>query len=135
MKNFIITTGAVLLILAMMHWQFQISHMLRTKEELKTVADEAATAAALCIDAEAYAQDILAFDKEQAGDSAEQVIKRNLPESFKKLRWEICFDVSENLVPQVRVFLYLDRLKVEARCRYIPDSRLSAVSREAIMKE
>ena len=47
MKNFIITTGAVILIVTIMSYQFQCNRLLREKQQLKYVADEAAATAAL----------------------------------------------------------------------------------------
>lgn len=121
MKNFIITAGTLFLILTIMQYQFTLNQLLRDKADLKNVADEAAAAAALCVDAESFGEGALCFNRETAASKAGASISANLKERMMKdLQWEITFNGEELQRPEVSVVLQWKKLKVISVYEYVP---------------
>lgn len=118
MKNFIITTGAVILILTIMSYQFQCNQMLREKQLLKYAADEAAATAGLCFDEDHFGEGRLLFDRKKATRKAEQVISYNLQDS--QFIWKISFTDQGQQRPFVTIIIEKDRLKVLSKYEYLP---------------
>ena len=118
MKNFIITTGAVILIVTIMSYQFQCNRLLREKQQLKYVADEAAATAALCFDEVSFGEGRLLFDRKRAMKKAEQIIAYNLQNS--KLIWKISFEDQDVQRPSVTITIEKDRLKIMSKYDYLP---------------
>ncbi|MGN0659961.1 MAG: hypothetical protein ACI4LA_10215 [Emergencia sp.] len=122
MKNFIITAGAVLLMLNIMSWQFQINSLLREKAELKNAADEAAATAGICFDESLYGDGLLRFDRERAREKSEEILRLNLPEkgNAEETRMEITFEGENEGRPAVTVTLQRGKLKVLSRYEHVP---------------
>ena len=118
MKNFIITTGAVILILTIMSWQFRCNDMLREKQLLKYAADEAAASAGLCFDEDSFGQGRLLFDRKKAVNKAEQVISYNL--QSREVVWKISFADQGLQSPFVTVMIEKGPLKVLSKYEYLP---------------
>ena len=113
MKNFIITTGAVILIVTIMSYQFQCNRL-----QLKYVADEAAATGALCFDEVSFGEGRLLFDRKRAMKKAEQIIAYNLQNS--KLIWKISFADQDVQRPSVTITIEKDRLKIMSKYDYLP---------------
>ena len=118
MKNFIITTGAVILILTIMSFQFQCNQLLREKQLLKYAADEAAATAGLCFDEIHFGEGKLLFDRRKALQKAEQVIAYNVSDS--EIIWKISFADQDEKNPSVTITIEKKRLKVMSKCEYLP---------------
>lgn len=121
MKNFIITAGALLLILTIMQYQFTLNHLLSQKAELKYAADEAAATAGLCIDAQMYGEGNLCFDKEKARKRAEQSLEYNLNVSENDdVKWEIHFEEGEDQRPKVIVRVHQGKMNIVSVYEHVP---------------
>ena len=118
MKNFIITTGAVVLILTIMSYQFQCNRLLRERQLLKYAADEAAATAGLCFDEERFGEGKLLFDRRKALQKAERVITYNVPAS--EIIWKISFADQDEKNPSVTITIEKKRLKVMSKYEYLP---------------
>lgn len=118
MKNFIITTGAVILIITIMSYQFQCNRLLREKQQLKYVADEAAATAALFFNEVSFGEGKILFDRKTAMKKAEQIIAYNLQNS--KLIWKISFADQDVQRPSVTITIEKDRLKIMSKYDYLP---------------
>lgn len=117
MKNFIITAGAVLLILTIMQYQFRCNNLLREKQQLKYAADEAAASAGLCFDEESFGQGQLRFDRKKAMEKAEQMITYNL--GRKDILWKIAFS-DQDLRPSVTITIETEKLKAVSKYEHVP---------------
>lgn len=128
MKNFIITAGALLLILTIMQYQFQLNHLLRQKADLKYAADEAAASAGLCYDEEGFGDGVLRFDRRKAEEKAGEMIRLNLSASGSEnqgdeISWALDFDDEEKERPKVTVSLRQGRLLVRSEYEHVPYSQ------------
>lgn len=119
MKNFIITTGAVILILTMMSCHIQCCRVLRTKELLKVSADEAAATAGVCFDPRAYGEGVLQFDEEKARSRAAQMIELNLKKAGIEPQWNLYFSGSAER-PAVTVEVSYEQMTARGSYEYVP---------------
>lgn len=119
MKNLIITAALALLVMTMTAYQLQYVKLIREKTELKQVCDEAAAAAALCIDESQFGEGFLYFDRGNAKKKAEEMIIQNFTGEREKLSWNISFD-DAGLRPAVTLKLVYEDLQAEAVYEYLP---------------
>lgn len=119
MKNLLITAACLLLITTAISGWSQLHDLLRTKEGLKSAADEAAASAGLCIDEQAFGEGYLRIDREEAEARAEEMLLLNLKEKGKAARWEVDF-AEEGEIPSVTVTVYYKNLKAVSVYEYLP---------------
>ncbi len=119
MKNLLIAAASVLFVLTMLLGWLRADQAVRAKQTLKYAADEAASAAALCIREEEFSEGRLEIDKEEAEKAAEKMILENLKDADETLRWEIVF-LEEGEEPAVSVTIYDKRLKAVSVYEYLP---------------
>ncbi len=119
MKNLIITAAAALLVMTMTMYQLQYTELIRQKTDLKQISDEAAAAAALCIDEREFGEGFFRFDREEAAKKAEDMITDNFAGDQSKLRWTIGFDDTSQR-PAVTVRIVYGELEVETVYEYLP---------------
>lgn len=122
MKNLIITAGALLLMLTIMSYQFQLNSLLREKENLKFAVDEVASSAGLCFDEERFGDGSLSFDREKAKRKAEEIIRLNLMQNEDEtpVSCKIEFFDEEGESPKVVVTLQKERIKAVSVYEHVP---------------
>lgn len=105
MKNFIITAGALLFILAIIVFQMECNQRLRQKQQLQFVADEAVDSAVLY-------DNVHGLSEEKVKDIVKEMVNRNL--QGKELNIEVFFSKLETGGMAVTVELSGNELRVTA---------------------
>ncbi|MEF9922403.1 MAG: hypothetical protein RR313_07060 [Anaerovoracaceae bacterium] len=91
MKNFIITIGAIILMSTIMYFQVDCNEMMRYREQLKFVADEAAATASVFVSANDFGEGYKIYEDMAAKAAADKMIRLNL-KTKSPVTYEIYFE-------------------------------------------
>lgn len=105
MKNVIVTTAVLIFAMTVMSLYGELNVKIREKRVLTELAEEAAIAAALCYDEEAYGYGSYRFDRASASEAAVESLRLNGFSEASEARIEF-FDGIDD--PWVRVTLTYD---------------------------
>lgn len=105
------------MILSVISLQMKCNQLIRQKQELKFMADEAAASAGLCIDPHRFGEGELVLDKEKAIGTAQEIVKQNMP--GKEVETKVLFVAAGAKGTAVTVILSCDNLKATSTYEFV----------------
>ncbi len=117
MKNLIITAGIIIMASAALFMTIQYQIVVHSWINLKFAADDAAEAAALCIDPEAYAEGRISFDRTEGKRLAEKITDRNLGAG----KYEMRLEFADGEQARAEAVLQAGKLKRKSVYEYVKD--------------
>lgn len=105
------------MIITVIGFQMECNQLLRQKQNLKFMADEAAASASLCIKPYDFGEGKLVFDQEKATAVAQEIVKQNMP--GKEVNTQVFFMMTGEKRTAVTVRLMWDNLTETSTYEYV----------------